>query len=255
MKKLRLFQILVITIITLPLLSSCLASTSSSGSSSIPVADADRVVLAEVFTGTWCGWCPYADRAIETLATEQGSNLAVLEYHVSDSHAVSDVSTKTNLYSISGYPTVIFDGTTTKAGANPDSGSGSDYEQLCYDAYSSTLTTRLAVGASVSITGEVTVASSIAAVSATVSNESSGTLSNFTINAVLYEDLNESEFRFVVRDILAPETVASLASGATETYSANSETLTGVDTSNIGVIVFVQSSSDNEVLNARGVTP
>ena len=72
-----------------------------------------RVMLAELFTATWCGFCPYATDAINKLAEEYGSSLAVLQYHPQDPDPFGNEETDARIasYGIDGYPTMIFDGT------------------------------------------------------------------------------------------------------------------------------------------------
>lgn len=231
-------------------------TTSSTTTSTGTGQTVARTVLAEVFTGTWCGWCPYADVAIEQLATEEGSDtLVVLEYHVSDTFEANGATDRKNQYGVTGYPTVVFDGTTVKRGANPDNGDGTDYEQLCYEAYSSTLTTRQASSSVISISGSVNIANNTATVSATVTNEGGSGLSNVVIGAVIYEDLNESEFRFVVRSILSTETISSFAAGSSQSYTKSGTLPAGVEASNCAAIIYTQRSSNNEILNAKEVSP
>lgn len=215
-----------------------------------------HVVLAEVFTATWCVWCPYADKGVERLASEEGvDKLVVLEYHISDAYSVTGNSSRASYLGIQGYPTVVFDGTAKKVGANPDSGSGSDYEQLCYDAYKKVLTGRSTLESLISITGEATVANKIVSLNATLANVGNTTLSNLIANAVVYEDLGQSEFKFVVRNVLPSQEVSSLGVGASESYNVTSLALTSeANVSNIAVVVFVQKSDTKEILSSKKIS-
>ena len=66
--------------------------------------------LFEIFTGTWCGFCPGAAMGADDLVNN-GDNVAVIEYHINDKYA-SYSSTYRNVkyYYISNYPTSIVDG-------------------------------------------------------------------------------------------------------------------------------------------------
>ncbi len=232
-------------------------TTASGSTTSTTAGSTSHVVLAEVFTATWCYWCPYADRGIERLATEEGSDkIIVLEYHVNDAYAADGVSAVTSKYGVAGYPSVMFDGIVSKVGANPDSGDGTDYDQLCYDAYSAVLSARTTLDATVSISATLSVANRVASVSATVTNLGDNPLSDLVIHSVIYEDLEEAEYLFVVRDIMYTQEVTTLSAGASQLYSSNSATLTSeADVNNIAAVIFVQDSNTNQVLDSKEVAP
>lgn len=87
---------------------------------------AQRVVIAELFTATWCGYCPYAARALVRLQNEVGDSLTIIAYHPSGSDPFynSDAVGRANYYSIPGYPTCWWDGVGSVVG-----GSSSTYNQ------------------------------------------------------------------------------------------------------------------------------
>jgi thiol-disulfide isomerase/thioredoxin len=93
--------------VRLPLLASLLAL-----SLAVPVTvdAALRTVVGEEFTGTWCGWCPSAMEGLYNLEQQVGDRLAVVAYHVSDVFQVAGCVDRKNYYTVTGYPTVMFDG-------------------------------------------------------------------------------------------------------------------------------------------------
>ncbi|MBN1424338.1 T9SS type A sorting domain-containing protein [Candidatus Fermentibacteria bacterium] len=76
----------------------------------IPATAALRTVVAEEFTGTWCGWCPSAMEGLYNLEQQVGERLAVVAYHVSDAFQVPGCVDRKNYYTVTGYPTVMLDG-------------------------------------------------------------------------------------------------------------------------------------------------
>lgn len=72
-----------------------------------------KTSLAECFTATWCGGCPGAEGALNTLANEKSLNdLAIIEHHLSDSYESSDslCNDRYNFYSVPAIPITFFSG-------------------------------------------------------------------------------------------------------------------------------------------------
>jgi PKD repeat protein len=74
-----------------------------------------NMVVLEVSTGTWCTYCPGAANAADQLVAE-GKSVAVIEYHDGDPFANAASDARNIYYSISGYPTGHFDGTSVFVG-------------------------------------------------------------------------------------------------------------------------------------------
>jgi thiol-disulfide isomerase/thioredoxin len=78
-----------------------------------PLWAATRGVVAELFTASWCGYCPYADDALGTLATEKGiDNFVPIAWHSSSSDPfyTTEAAARLSYYGVTGYPTCVFDG-------------------------------------------------------------------------------------------------------------------------------------------------
>jgi len=93
---------------------------------------AQRVVVAEDMTGTWCQYCPAAANGLDQLYDEVGDSLLVLALHGGgggDPFITTETQSRINWYSIGGYPTVFFDGYDDVVGS---SGSGSGYTNYEY---------------------------------------------------------------------------------------------------------------------------
>ncbi len=81
-------------------------------------ATQQKVVVAEDFTATWCGYCPSAALGLGQLDGEQDSRLVVIAYHAADGDPfyIVDYTTRKNYYGVSGLPTVVFDGVQSVVG-------------------------------------------------------------------------------------------------------------------------------------------
>ena len=79
------------------------------------------------------------------------------------------------------------------------------------------------------------------------------TQTSVVVQFVGYEDYAQSgftEYRFVVRDILPSQSLGISQPGASADFTANFNVQTAWDESEIGVVVFVQSMSSKEILQA-----
>jgi hypothetical protein len=66
-------------------------------------------VLFEIFTGTWCGYCPGAARGADDLH-EGEYNTAIIEYHNGDKYSFPDCQVREEYYTVSAFPTTTVDG-------------------------------------------------------------------------------------------------------------------------------------------------
>ncbi len=74
-------------------------------------------VLLEIFTATWCQYCPYSAVAADSLGKLKGDSLAVLQYHHTDGFSNPDGEGRYGTYyGIPGTPAAKFDGRRTVMG-------------------------------------------------------------------------------------------------------------------------------------------
>jgi PKD repeat protein len=90
-------------------------------------------VLLEIGTGTWCQYCPGAAMGADDLVTN-GQSVAVVENHNNtggaDIFSTTDSNGRNSYYSISGYPTSMFDGTLQFVGGSNTSSMYSNFLPL-----------------------------------------------------------------------------------------------------------------------------
>ena len=75
------------------------------------------MVLLEIGTGTWCGYCPGAAMGADDLI-DNGHNVAVIENHNGDPYANTYSDARNAYYGITGYPTAVFDGVISFVGGS-----------------------------------------------------------------------------------------------------------------------------------------
>lgn len=85
----------------------------------IPVYGADRTVLMEEGTGTWCVHCPYAARALYELSLDARGKMVKIAYHIgSDPFTNPDAQYRFfTYYRLNGTPTVIAQGVDVMVGS------------------------------------------------------------------------------------------------------------------------------------------
>ncbi|MEN8226416.1 MAG: T9SS type A sorting domain-containing protein [Bacteroidota bacterium] len=76
-----------------------------------------ELVILEIATGTWCGYCPGAAMGADDLI-HNGHPVAVLEHHGGDDYETPESDARIDFYGITGYPTAVFDGTEQVVGGS-----------------------------------------------------------------------------------------------------------------------------------------
>lgn len=76
-----------------------------------------EMVAMEIGTGTWCQYCPGAAMGADDLLAA-GCKVAVIENHNGDPYAYAGSDSRNSYYTITGYPTAIFDGLTRVVGGS-----------------------------------------------------------------------------------------------------------------------------------------
>ena len=203
-----------------------------------------RIVLAELFTATWCGPCSHATNAINKLAEEYKSNLVVLQYHPQDGDPFGNDETDARIsyYGITGYPTMIFDGTLEKVGGSINT----------YDSYKEIIKSALMRPTEVTISFTGTLQDFTADIALSNMSPELSAKVRFVVyeKNIPYNAPNgEKIFSFTVRKILNEEAV-SLTAGQKVSISRTFQPQPEWETQNMGVAVFVQKDDTDEVLQA-----
>lgn len=170
---------------------------------------AERVVVLEIATGTWCPNCPAAARGADGLAEEHPDKVLVVEYHggsSSDPFMTSETQQSINYYGITGYPTAVFDGLEIVVGGS--------YGGNMFFTYNSKYNIRANIEPPLEISLTQTtnaLASTSGSLQATIANVSNGTVSGharFTIaeSHIPYTWQGMDNLDFVARDLLPDPT-------------------------------------------------
>ncbi len=223
-----------------------------------------RSVLVELFTGTWCMFCPGAEGALDRLANEYPqTQLSILEYHVGpsigyiDPFEVPGNYDRALYYSVSGYPTAVFDGIDVKSGGstNPD-------DPTVYNDYKMRIDNRLPVPSPVTITltGSLGPITGSFTANITAIDPIPPGLSNLKARFVVYEDHNytyyqgpyEFRLRYTVVENL-PEEPITINIGQTLEFTKTFNLDPSWDLNQLGACVFIQADSTQEILQTTSL--
>jgi len=100
---------------------------------------AERVVLCEEFTATWCSHCANAGQRFSQLMNNYPDVFAFVQIHHGDNYATAWGNQRANFYGLTGYPTDWFDGVISHIGEKP------------YSVYEAALLARLSIATDVTI--------------------------------------------------------------------------------------------------------
>jgi hypothetical protein len=80
---------------------------------------ADRCVLVEEFTATWCVYCPPVGQALSGLQDGNAESMAFYQIHGDDAYEITWGGARMQFYGVPGYPTVWMDGVLERVGQYP----------------------------------------------------------------------------------------------------------------------------------------
>jgi len=89
-----------------------------------------RLVVGELFTGLWCGYCKYAEQAMDKLMDDNtvfDDRFILVEWHNGDKYAIKEGPARESYYAVSGFPTARFDGIDSSVGAGSEAAAEAAY--------------------------------------------------------------------------------------------------------------------------------
>ena len=207
---------------------------------------AQRVVVSEEFTATWCAYCPGAARGLEEIYKRTYDSVVVIAYHSSSSDPfyTPEAAARASYYSIPGYPTTWFDGVVADTG-------GLRYGTM-YPFYRHRVTSRLSVPSplEISLTCNYDTISNSGIVIATILNTSATPITgnlHFVIveNDIPYNWQGMTKLDFVMRDMLpdANGESVTIPANSSITKSRNFTIASSWNENNCKIVVFVQGAN------------
>ncbi|HPV14244.1 MAG TPA: Omp28-related outer membrane protein [Candidatus Cloacimonadota bacterium] len=206
-----------------------------------------NLVVVEVATGTWCGYCPGAAMGCHDLLTN-GHAVAIIKNHGGDSYENTYSSARNSYYGVSGYPTAFFDG------QNPTSGGSSSNSM--YNNYLPKVNARLNVPAKYTLSALGNANGNSYSVSVTVRKDEADTNTNVKLHAVLTESniphnwFNQTTVDNVNR-LMVPNqngTAIDLGTGEQTTVNLTFNFSNAWNVANCEMVFFLQNQTSKEIL-------
>ncbi|MEO0107351.1 MAG: Omp28-related outer membrane protein [candidate division WOR-3 bacterium] len=220
---------------------------------------AQRVVVCEEFTATWCQYCPGAARALDEIYERSYDSVAVIAYHssTSDPFYSSEAAARASYYSLSGYPTTWFDGSKRVVGGV--------HTGTLYACFLDTVKYRLTVSSPliIDLTCSYDTVANTGTVNATIQNTTSSAISgtlHFVVveNNIPYSWQGMTELDFVMRDMLPDQNgeAVTIPANSNITRSRNFTISASWKEKDCKIVVFVQSSTREIYQGAEiGIVP
>jgi len=224
----------------------------------VAFADLDaypKTTLAEDATGYTCPYCPYAYAGLEVVhSSYDWSEFVSVRYYSTSfggNYSTPETVAAIQYYGVTGYPTVVFNGTENVVGGDATIAAGGPYLALVRGPYFDPSPIRIDIDSFNPATG---------AIQATVTMMSAtDTLDNDHLRFVLTEDSLPDGHTHVTRDIVNT-TITLSGQGNTATFNASFDINPAWVTGNLHAVVFVQRNdltnpTDREVFQAVSTYP
>lgn len=209
-----------------------------------------EMVIVEVGTGTWCGYCPGAAMGCHDLL-QNGHAVAVVKNHNGDPYANTYSNARNSYYAISGYPTANFDGQNPYVG-----GSGT---ASMYNNYLPRVNARLAIPSKYTISATGTNDGLNYTLAVNVAKPEADTNTNVVLHAVITEtDIPQVWFNQThvdnVNRLMVPNqngTPVNLGTGESTTINLNFATQASWNVAKLELVLFLQNTSTKEILQGK----
>ena len=213
-------------------------------------SEARQDVVVEIGTGTGCPYCPGAAMGADDLV-ENGQSVAVVEYHnynANDPYNNTYAAARCAYYSITGYPTAVFDGVISHVG-------GSNNQSL-YSTYLPSFNERNAVKSpfSIAVTGSVTGTTAHANVTITKAGRvvNPNLVLHFAVTEsnIAYNWQGQTQLDFVER-LMSPDAsgtaIPTIVDQNSLTVPITFEVASTWALSNVELVAFIQDPSSREI--------
>lgn len=207
-------------------------------------------VLVEIFTGTWCVFCPGAALAADDMI-QNGHEVSIVKWHWDDPYQTPEAVSRMQVYSINSFPTQVFDGTNKVGNGHPTTSMYPTY--LVHFNNAKNVLTPIDLTASISLENDQY---TIEAVAHQVASLPTGASANLYV-VVTESHIQDSwygltEVNSVQRDMLGgiSGTALNLTVGSTDTVSFVYQPDPSMDLKNTKFVFFIQDPASRQTYNS-----
>ncbi len=209
-----------------------------------------ELVVVEIATGTWCGYCPGAAMGAHDLLAN-GQPVAIVKNHNGDSFANTYSNARNTYYAITGYPTALFDGLNRIAGGSAT--------QSMYSQYLPRVTSRIAVPSHYTLSAFGAGQNNNWTITVNVAKPEDDT----NTNVVLHASVTQSGIPFNwgnqttvenVNRLMSPNqngTPINLATGESTTVTLNFATQAAWPVEDLELVIWLQNVTTKEILQGK----
>ena len=203
-----------------------------------------RGVFAEDATATWCVYCPYAYAGLDVMKNSYDTTeFNVIRYYAtSGDYGSPETNARISYYGVSGFPTVIFNGTVDVVGGSPVTATGSQYDPIVANSIAVPSPLKITIN-SVDLTDPGSIDFDIEVM------ESMADIGNVKIRAFLIENDLGGIHTDATRDVLpdVPLTVSSLGEiqNVVHNFAVDAEWI-----HELWMAVMVQDDDDKSILQS-----
>lgn len=218
-----------------------------------PRSERDRVIFVEAFVNEATPFSPFAQAALDSLARDVSTDeVIIVEHHVARDAYVDQYALPQSLERYGeltavdpGVPDVFFNGSSTRV-------QGASSIETALARYRNTLDRGLGAVSHFTIEAKKRTGGSTINIDATIARLGDSRFSQFTVRAIIWEDLATSGRRRVVRAIASSETLSGIEPGEKKSVSLGAQLPPAVDAQRLAAAVFVEQNtgSGREVLQA-----
>jgi hypothetical protein len=217
----------------------------------LTLSASQRVMVIEDVTATWCTYCPGAARGIEELDFRSYDSVVPIAYHASNSgdpYYTAEAAARLSYYGITGYPTVVLDGSNKIVGGL--------HTGTMYPTYLNYFRTRMGVSSPLTIALSITYDTTARTGTLTikVKNTSGSSVSGqlhtvLTESHIYYPWQGMDSLHYVERAMLPSSSgeAVTIAAGDSLTKTRDFAVSASWVASHCDFVVFVQNNSTKEM--------
>jgi hypothetical protein len=209
-----------------------------------------ELVVVEIATGTWCGYCPGAAMGAHDLL-QNGHAVAIVKNHNGDNYANDYSNARNTYYGVTGYPTAYFDG------LNPAVGGSAT--QSTYNTYLPRVNARLAVPSHYALSAFGMHSGNDYTIMVNVAKPEADTNTNVVLHTSVTQSNiphnwgNQTEVDNVNR-IMSPDqngTPINLATGESTMITLNFTIQAGWPLEDLELVLWLQNATSKEILQGK----
>jgi hypothetical protein len=216
-----------------------------------PNSERRRVVFVEAFVNDAAPFNGFATAALDSLAAVfSRQQLVIAEHHLpsakfADAEALPESADRYRLLTTAdpAVPDIFFNGTQNRA-------QGASSASSARLRYQNAIQVEIDKVAHFTVEAKKTISASQIDIEVTVARLGSDSFSQFTVTAIIVEDLGAAGHHHVVRKIFLPESFSSIAAGERKSMHFTASLPSAVNTGRIQAVVIAEqtTSIDREIL-------